>query len=75
MADTRVRSFPSSSRVTPPCPVAVQYARELLGQALVEVLVAQGTDVTTVYSAVAFADDVAVAVAVATTNGLLEAST
>jgi hypothetical protein len=55
--------------------VAVQYARELLGQALVEVLVAQGTDVTTVYSAVAFADDVAVAVAVATTNGLLEAST
>jgi hypothetical protein len=32
-------------------PVAVDYARELLGQALVEVLVAQGTDVTTVYSA------------------------
>jgi hypothetical protein len=55
--------------------VAVQYARELLGQALVEVLVAQGTDVTTVYSAVAFADDDAVAVGVATTNGLLEAST
>ncbi|MGA3149618.1 MAG: hypothetical protein ABSF33_19415 [Acidimicrobiales bacterium] len=32
-------------------PVAVRYARELLGQALVEVLVAKGTDVTTVYSA------------------------
>jgi hypothetical protein len=31
--------------------VAVGYARELLGQALVEVLVAKGTDVTTVYSA------------------------
>ncbi len=32
-------------------PVGVDYARELLGEALVEVLIAKGTDVTTVYSA------------------------
>ena len=32
-------------------PVGVAYARELLGEALVEVLIAKGTDVTTVYSA------------------------
>jgi hypothetical protein len=32
-------------------PVAVDHARKLLGEALVEVLIAQGTDVTTVYSA------------------------
>ena len=32
-------------------PVGVEYARELLGEALVEVLIAKGTDVTTVYSA------------------------
>ncbi len=32
-------------------PVGVEYARELLGAALVEVLIAKGTDVTTVYSA------------------------
>jgi 5-methylcytosine-specific restriction endonuclease McrA len=32
-------------------PVAVEYARTMLGRALVEVLIAKGTDVTTVYSA------------------------
>ncbi len=32
-------------------PVSVEYSRRLLGQALVEVLIAKGTDVTTVYSA------------------------
>jgi 5-methylcytosine-specific restriction endonuclease McrA len=32
-------------------PVPVEYARSLLGEALVELLVARGTDVTTVYSA------------------------
>jgi 5-methylcytosine-specific restriction endonuclease McrA len=32
-------------------PVPVEYARSLLGEALVELLVAKGTDVTTVYSA------------------------
>ena len=32
-------------------PVGVEHARTLLGEALVEVLVAKGTDVTTVYSA------------------------
>jgi hypothetical protein len=32
-------------------PVGVEHAHELLGQALVELLIAKGTDVTTVYSA------------------------
>ena len=32
-------------------PVGVEYARDLLGGALVELLIAKGTDVTTVYSA------------------------